>query len=82
MTLLLIQKSKYGLEKFVNYTNLKFEIFCFVTQLNQNSEPKTFFEAFKASYWIDAIKRLHYLLGKWFNFKNKSGLWKACFKPL
>ncbi|GJV91667.1 ribonuclease H-like domain-containing protein [Tanacetum coccineum] len=37
-------KVKYGLEKFVNYSKLRPESFCFATELNKSHEPKTFWE--------------------------------------
>ncbi|GKA14853.1 putative RNA-directed DNA polymerase, partial [Tanacetum coccineum] len=48
-------KVKYGIEKFVGYSKLNAENLCFVTQLNKNSEPKTFFEASQSPQWIDAM---------------------------
>ncbi|GJT85665.1 retrovirus-related pol polyprotein from transposon TNT 1-94 [Tanacetum coccineum] len=54
---------KYELEKYVNYSKLNSEYLCFITQLNKNSEPKTFFEASKYSHWIDAMNdEIHALL--------------------
>ncbi|GJT78921.1 ribonuclease H-like domain-containing protein [Tanacetum coccineum] len=50
-------KVKYGLEKYVGYSKLNSEIFCFVTQLNKTREPKTYFEASKYSHWIDAVNQ-------------------------
>ncbi|GJX75530.1 ribonuclease H-like domain-containing protein [Tanacetum coccineum] len=50
-------KVKYGLEKYVGYLKLNFEIFCFVTQLNKTREPKTYFEASKYSHWTDAMNQ-------------------------
>ncbi|GJV67222.1 ribonuclease H-like domain-containing protein [Tanacetum coccineum] len=48
---------KCGLEKYVSYSKLNTEIFCFVSQLNKTREPKTYFEASKYSYWIDAMNQ-------------------------
>ncbi|GJW76284.1 putative RNA-directed DNA polymerase [Tanacetum coccineum] len=48
-------KVKYGIEKFVGYSKLNAENLCFVTQLNKNSEPKTFFEASQSPQWVDAM---------------------------
>ncbi|GJW80502.1 ribonuclease H-like domain-containing protein [Tanacetum coccineum] len=50
-------KVKYGLEKYVGYSKLNSEIFCFVTQLNKTREPKTYFEASKYSHWTDAMNQ-------------------------
>ena len=48
-------KVKYGLEKYVNYSNLDSANYCFTTQLNKLSEPQSFFVASKYPYWIDAM---------------------------
>ncbi|GJU42877.1 ribonuclease H-like domain-containing protein, partial [Tanacetum coccineum] len=48
-------KVKYELEKYVGYSKLNSENYCFVTQLNKNCEPKSFFEASKFSHWTDAM---------------------------
>ncbi|GJZ39135.1 ribonuclease H-like domain-containing protein [Tanacetum coccineum] len=50
-------KVKYGLEKYVGYSKLNFEIFCFVTQLNKTREPKNYFETSKYSHWIDVVNQ-------------------------
>ncbi|GJW82057.1 ribonuclease H-like domain-containing protein [Tanacetum coccineum] len=50
-------KVKYGLEKYVGYSKLNSKNYCFVTQLNKNSEPKSYFEASKYSHWIDAMNQ-------------------------
>ncbi|GJY05778.1 ribonuclease H-like domain-containing protein [Tanacetum coccineum] len=50
-------KVKYGLEKYVSYSKLNTEIFCFISQLNKTREPKTYFEASKYSHWIDAMNQ-------------------------
>ncbi|GKD05638.1 ribonuclease H-like domain-containing protein, partial [Tanacetum coccineum] len=50
-------KVKYGLEKYVGYLKFNSENFCFVTQLNKTREPKTYFEAYKYSHWIDAMNQ-------------------------
>ncbi|GJY41082.1 ribonuclease H-like domain-containing protein, partial [Tanacetum coccineum] len=48
-------KVKYRLEKYVGYLKLNSENYCFVTQLNKNSEPKSFYEAFKFTHWTNAM---------------------------
>ncbi|GJW95157.1 ribonuclease H-like domain-containing protein [Tanacetum coccineum] len=48
---------KYGLEKFVSYSKLNTENFCFITQLNKIREPKTYFEASKYSHWIEVMNQ-------------------------
>ncbi|GKA60331.1 ribonuclease H-like domain-containing protein [Tanacetum coccineum] len=50
-------KVKYGLEKYVCYSKLNTENYCFVTQLNKNSEPKSFLEASKYPHWADAMNQ-------------------------
>ncbi|GJY83844.1 ribonuclease H-like domain-containing protein [Tanacetum coccineum] len=50
-------KVKYGLEKFVGYAKLNTENLCFVTELNKNHEPKTFYEASKHTHWVDAMNK-------------------------
>ncbi|GJU41593.1 ribonuclease H-like domain-containing protein [Tanacetum coccineum] len=61
-------KVKYGLERYVGYSKLNSEFFCFVTQLNKTREPKSFFEASKYPHWTDAMnKKIDALLrnGTW-----------------
>ncbi|GKD67110.1 ribonuclease H-like domain-containing protein, partial [Tanacetum coccineum] len=48
-------KVKYGLEKYVNYSHLSKDNFCFTSILNKSFEPKSFEEASKHQHWIDAI---------------------------
>ncbi|GJX04226.1 ribonuclease H-like domain-containing protein [Tanacetum coccineum] len=50
-------KVKYGLEKYVGYSKLNSEIFCFVTQLNKTREPKSYFEASKYLHLTDAMNQ-------------------------
>ncbi|GJZ19206.1 ribonuclease H-like domain-containing protein, partial [Tanacetum coccineum] len=52
-----VQNVKYGLEKYVGYSKLNSENFCFVTELNKTREPKTYFEASKYSHWTDAMNQ-------------------------
>ncbi|GJV66205.1 ribonuclease H-like domain-containing protein [Tanacetum coccineum] len=46
---------KYGLEKYVNCSKLSYENKCFITELNKNLEPKTYWQACKDQHWIKAI---------------------------
>ncbi|GKD64758.1 ribonuclease H-like domain-containing protein, partial [Tanacetum coccineum] len=46
---------KYGLEKYVTYTNLNTSNYCFSINLNKSSEPTSYFEAVKNPNWIEAI---------------------------
>ncbi|GJY85228.1 ribonuclease H-like domain-containing protein [Tanacetum coccineum] len=48
---------KYEIEKYGGYSKLNFENYCFITQLNNNFEPKSFSEASKFPYWIDAMNQ-------------------------
>nr|GEZ35942.1 retrovirus-related Pol polyprotein from transposon TNT 1-94 [Tanacetum cinerariifolium] len=48
-------KVKYGLEKYVKYSQLSKENFCFAFVLNKSLEPKSFLEAFKHHPWVDAM---------------------------
>ncbi|GJV27115.1 putative RNA-directed DNA polymerase, partial [Tanacetum coccineum] len=50
-------KVKYGIEKYVGYSKLNSENYCFITQLNKNFEPKSYFEASKFPHWIDAMNQ-------------------------
>ncbi|GJR07711.1 ribonuclease H-like domain-containing protein [Tanacetum coccineum] len=50
-------KVKYGLEKRVGYSKLDHENYCFVTHLNKNNEPKSYFEASKYPHWTDAMNQ-------------------------
>ncbi|GJV03027.1 ribonuclease H-like domain-containing protein [Tanacetum coccineum] len=50
-------KVKYGLEKYVGYSKLSSENYCFVTQLHKNSKPKSFDEASKFSHWTDVMNK-------------------------
>ncbi|GJU92472.1 putative RNA-directed DNA polymerase [Tanacetum coccineum] len=49
------KKVKYGLDKYVNYSNLSRENYVFSTNLNKIYEPKTYNEACKDNRWIDAM---------------------------
>nr|GEW23667.1 ribonuclease H-like domain-containing protein [Tanacetum cinerariifolium] len=46
---------KYGLEKYVTYTNLNTSIYSFSINLNKSSEPTSYFEAVKNPNWIEAM---------------------------
>ncbi|GJU84366.1 ribonuclease H-like domain-containing protein [Tanacetum coccineum] len=50
-------KVKYGLEKYVCYSKLNTENYCFITQLNKTGEPKSYFEASKYPHWTDAMNQ-------------------------
>ncbi|GJS13403.1 putative RNA-directed DNA polymerase [Tanacetum coccineum] len=48
-------KVKYGLDKYVNYSNLSSDNYSFVTNLNETYEPKSYKEAAFDPRWIEAI---------------------------
>nr|GEY93427.1 putative reverse transcriptase, RNA-dependent DNA polymerase, Gag-polypeptide of LTR copia-type [Tanacetum cinerariifolium] len=48
-------KVKYCLEKYINYSNLSKENFCFASVLNKSIKPKSFLEASKHQPWVDAM---------------------------
>ncbi|GJW53973.1 putative RNA-directed DNA polymerase [Tanacetum coccineum] len=48
-------KVKYGLKKYVNYSYLSKENYCFATMLNKRVEPKTYLEASQHKHWVDAM---------------------------
>ncbi|GJW58905.1 ribonuclease H-like domain-containing protein [Tanacetum coccineum] len=68
-------KFKYGHEKHVGYSKLNSEIFCFVTQLNKNNEPKSFLEASKYPHWTDAMNQeMDALLRNGIDYEETSSL--------
>ncbi|GJV10853.1 putative RNA-directed DNA polymerase [Tanacetum coccineum] len=50
-------KVRYGLEKFVSYSNLSSENLCFATELNKAFEPRNYREACKDQHWIEAMNK-------------------------
>ncbi|GJS94102.1 ribonuclease H-like domain-containing protein, partial [Tanacetum coccineum] len=48
-------KVKYGLENYVSYVNLSAVNRFFITELNKNFKPKSFYEASKDQHWIEAM---------------------------
>ncbi|GKA65389.1 ribonuclease H-like domain-containing protein, partial [Tanacetum coccineum] len=48
---------KYGLERYVGYSKLTSENYCFTTELNKAFEPKTYWEACKDQHWIEAMNK-------------------------
>lgn len=48
-------KVKYAIERVVNYSKLSSENFCFVSKLNQTTEPKNVHEAFNDPNWKAAM---------------------------
>ncbi|GJU41558.1 ribonuclease H-like domain-containing protein [Tanacetum coccineum] len=49
------EKVKYGVERVVNYANLKSDSLCFATALNKSIEPTCYKEVVLDSNWIDAM---------------------------
>ncbi|GKA50903.1 ribonuclease H-like domain-containing protein, partial [Tanacetum coccineum] len=50
-------KVKYGIEKYVGYSKLNSERYCFITQLNKTKEPKSYVEASNYPHWTDAMNQ-------------------------
>ncbi|GKD60774.1 ribonuclease H-like domain-containing protein [Tanacetum coccineum] len=50
-------KVKYGLERYVGYSDVTTENFCFVTELNKAFEPKNYWEACKYQHWVKAMNK-------------------------
>ncbi|GJT61385.1 ribonuclease H-like domain-containing protein [Tanacetum coccineum] len=48
-------KVKYGLGKYVNYSNLSKGNYCFAILLNKGIESKTFIEASQHKHWVDTM---------------------------
>ncbi|GKD31481.1 ribonuclease H-like domain-containing protein, partial [Tanacetum coccineum] len=46
---------KYGLEKYVTYTNLNTSNYCFSINLNKSSEPTSYFKVVKNPNWIEVM---------------------------
>nr|GEU38957.1 hypothetical protein [Tanacetum cinerariifolium] len=67
-------KVKYGIEKYVGYSKLNSDNYCFITQLNKNFEPKFFSEASKYPHWIDAMNQE-------MNALLRNGTWEFVDRP-
>ncbi|GJU37394.1 ribonuclease H-like domain-containing protein [Tanacetum coccineum] len=65
---------KYGLEKYVTYTNLNTSNCCFSTNLNNSSEPTSYFEAIKNPNWIEAMNNEIEAI-------NRNNTWTICDLP-
>ena len=65
---------KYGIEKVVNYSNLKWDNYVFSTNLNKMKEPATYEEACKNPRWIEAMNEEIAAL-------NRNGTWEICVLP-
>ncbi|GKG14266.1 ribonuclease H-like domain-containing protein, partial [Tanacetum coccineum] len=66
---------KYGLEKYVTYTNLNTSNYSFSTNLNKSSEPTSHFEAVKNPNWIKAMNNEIEAL-------NRNNTWTVCDLPV
>ncbi|GJT14189.1 ribonuclease H-like domain-containing protein [Tanacetum coccineum] len=62
---------KYGLEKYVTYSNLSASNDCLSTTLNKSSEPNTYYEALKDSNWVEAMNNKIEAL-------NRNNTWTIC----
>ncbi|GJX14375.1 ribonuclease H-like domain-containing protein [Tanacetum coccineum] len=65
---------KYGLEKYVSYSNLSKNNYCFSTTLNKSSKPTTYYEAVKNPNWIKAMNNEIDAL-------NRNNTWTICDLP-
>nr|GEV70188.1 ribonuclease H-like domain-containing protein [Tanacetum cinerariifolium] len=65
---------KYGLEKYVTYSNLNTLNYCFSINLNKSSEPTSYFEAVKNPNWIEAMNNEIKAL-------NRNNTWTVCDLP-
>nr|GEZ25353.1 putative reverse transcriptase, RNA-dependent DNA polymerase, Gag-polypeptide of LTR copia-type [Tanacetum cinerariifolium] len=65
---------KYGLEKYVTYSNLGKINYCFSTTLNKSTEPFTYEEAIKNPNWIEAMNNEIDAL-------NRNNTWTICDLP-
>ncbi|GJY18825.1 ribonuclease H-like domain-containing protein [Tanacetum coccineum] len=50
-----VSKVKYGLEKYVNYSHLSKDNYCFTSVLNKSFKTKSFEEAAKHQPWVNAM---------------------------
>ncbi|GJU85880.1 ribonuclease H-like domain-containing protein [Tanacetum coccineum] len=66
---------KYGLEKYVTYTNLNTSNYRFSTNLNKSSKPTSYFEAVKNPNWIEAMNNEIEAL-------NRNNTWTVCDLPM
>ncbi|GKD63254.1 ribonuclease H-like domain-containing protein [Tanacetum coccineum] len=62
---------KYGLEKYVTYTNLNTSNYYFSTILNKSSKPSSYSEAFKNPNWVEAMNNEIEAL-------NRNNSWTIC----
>ncbi|GKD90056.1 ribonuclease H-like domain-containing protein [Tanacetum coccineum] len=65
---------KYGIEKFVNYSNLKGANLCFATTLNKSTEPYCLYDALSDTNWVDAMNNEIKAL-------NRNNTWTECDLP-
>nr|GEW10037.1 ribonuclease H-like domain-containing protein [Tanacetum cinerariifolium] len=66
---------KYGLDKYVTYTNLNTSNYCFSTNLNKSSEPTSYFETIKNPNWIEEMNNKIEAL-------NINNTWTVCDLPM
>nr|GEU41166.1 hypothetical protein [Tanacetum cinerariifolium] len=65
---------KYGLEKYVSYSNLSKINYCFSTTFNKSSKPTTYYEAVKNPSWIKAMNNEIEAI-------NRNNTWTICDLP-
>ncbi|GJX53400.1 ribonuclease H-like domain-containing protein, partial [Tanacetum coccineum] len=84
---------KYGLEKYVTYSNLSKTNYCFSTTLNKSSEPTTYVEAVKNPNWIEETNNEIEALNRYNTWTicdlsprrkvvESKWLWKIKYKPI
>ncbi|GKG11316.1 ribonuclease H-like domain-containing protein, partial [Tanacetum coccineum] len=66
---------KYGLEKYITYTNLNTSNYCFFTNLNKSSEPTSYFKVVKNPNWIEAMNNK-------IEAFNRNDTWTVCDLPV
>nr|GEU40912.1 ribonuclease H-like domain-containing protein [Tanacetum cinerariifolium] len=66
---------KYGLEKYVTYTNLNTSNYRFFTNLNKSIEPTSYFGVVKNPNWIEAMNNEIKAL-------NRNNTWTICDLPM
>nr|GEU60164.1 hypothetical protein [Tanacetum cinerariifolium] len=65
---------KHGIEKFVNYYNLKDANLCFATTLNRSTEPYCLSDALSDPNWVDDMDNKT-------EAKNRNNTWTVCDLP-
>ncbi|GKB93541.1 ribonuclease H-like domain-containing protein [Tanacetum coccineum] len=72
---------KYGLEKYVTYTNLNTLNYCFSTNLNKSSEPTSYFEDVKNPNLIEGMNNEIEGMNNEIEALNRNNTWTVCDLP-